>query len=220
MKLPSAHNALSPREHEILLLAADGQTDKEICRRLQISQSTISTYWGRLREKLGASSRSEAIAKALASAYQQSLDELRLSQLWLELFIEAADDYAIFATDLEGVIQTWNPGVLRLLGFRDEEFIGQSIDMLFTPADLAQDAPVKERLIAADTGRSIDDRWHLRRDRVRLWCAGSLFALRDSAGDLRWFAKILRDDTVHRQLIDELDSLRTRLEEFLTERSR
>ena len=45
MNLPSSRSPLSPREQEILLLAADWNSDKEICRRLDISQSTVERDW-------------------------------------------------------------------------------------------------------------------------------------------------------------------------------
>jgi PAS domain S-box-containing protein len=217
MRLPHSDLPLSPRESEILLLAADGNTDKQICQRLSISQSTISTYWTRLRDKLGASSRPEAIAKALARAYSQSIEELRQTQMWFDLFLEAADDYAIFATDPDGLILSWNPGVFRVLGFNKDEFVGQNIATLFTPPDLAQHAPEREREIARDNGRSIDNRWHTRKDGVRLWCAGSLFALKDDEGEVRWYAKVIRDDTESRQVHEEAEALRMRLEELLTQ---
>jgi len=53
---------LSDREGEILRLAADGATDKEICVRLRIAMPTVRTHWGRIRGKLGVLNRSHAVA--------------------------------------------------------------------------------------------------------------------------------------------------------------
>ena len=57
-----ALKALSPRERRILLLAAAGKTDKEIVRELETHASTIKTHWERIRAKLRASDRANAVA--------------------------------------------------------------------------------------------------------------------------------------------------------------
>ena len=48
-------------------------------------------------------------------------------------------------------------------------------------------------------GMPIDERWHVRKDGSRFWANGTMFALRDEAGTLRGFAKLLRDETERRQ---------------------
>lgn len=53
------------REAQILSLAAEGLTDRQISLDLDISLATVDTYWRRIRAKFGASSRTEAVAKAL-----------------------------------------------------------------------------------------------------------------------------------------------------------
>lgn len=53
---------LSNREREILALLADGLGNKQIAARLGISTNTVKTHLELLFEKLGASSRAEAVA--------------------------------------------------------------------------------------------------------------------------------------------------------------
>lgn len=55
---------ISPRETEVLDLLAEGAANKVIARALDISPNTVKTHVARLFEKLGASNRTEAIAKA------------------------------------------------------------------------------------------------------------------------------------------------------------
>jgi len=57
---------LTPRELEVLQLLAAGQANKEIARALGVSPNTVKTHLARLFEKLGASSRTEAIAQGRA----------------------------------------------------------------------------------------------------------------------------------------------------------
>jgi two-component system nitrate/nitrite response regulator NarL len=53
---------LSKREQEILALLADGLGNKQIAARLGISANTVKTHLELLFEKLGVSSRAEAVA--------------------------------------------------------------------------------------------------------------------------------------------------------------
>ena len=57
---------LTPREVEVLGLLAAGQANKEIARALGVSPNTVKTHLARLYEKLGATSRTAAIAQARA----------------------------------------------------------------------------------------------------------------------------------------------------------
>ncbi len=63
---------LSRREAEVIGLAGDGLTDKEICVRLDLSISTIRSYWIRIREKCGANNRFEAVAQCVGGARGRS----------------------------------------------------------------------------------------------------------------------------------------------------
>ena len=53
---------LTNREREILALLADGLANKQIAARLGISTNTVKTHLELLFEKLGASTRAEAVA--------------------------------------------------------------------------------------------------------------------------------------------------------------
>ena len=55
---------VTPRELSTLRLMADGKTNKEIANVLGISERTVKTHLGHLFEKLGATSRTEALKVA------------------------------------------------------------------------------------------------------------------------------------------------------------
>ena len=111
------------------------------------------------------------------------------------LLVENVRDYAIFVVDPDGLVRTWSDGAERLLGYREDEILGRSADVFFTPEDLAADAPRREIREAAEAGRGVVDRWHVRKDETRFWCSGVTTPLKDEAGRPRGFAKILRDRT-------------------------
>ena len=55
---------LTPRELATLRLLADGKANKEIANELGISERTVKTHLGHLFEKLGVTSRTEAVKVA------------------------------------------------------------------------------------------------------------------------------------------------------------
>jgi DNA-binding NarL/FixJ family response regulator len=69
--LDSKKFRLTPREHEILRLFADGLGTQAVSDRLQISTKTVSSHTQRLLPKLGVHSRTEAVALA----YREGLFE-------------------------------------------------------------------------------------------------------------------------------------------------
>lgn len=62
-----AVQSLSPQERRILHLCALGKSDKEIMRHLNVQRGTILTHWSRIRGKLGAADRTQAVARGIAS---------------------------------------------------------------------------------------------------------------------------------------------------------
>jgi DNA-binding NarL/FixJ family response regulator len=57
---PGASHPFSPRELEVLTLAAQGLTNKEIAYRLGVSDRTVQFHMNSVFNKTGASSRTEA----------------------------------------------------------------------------------------------------------------------------------------------------------------
>ncbi|MGI8624620.1 MAG: response regulator [Solirubrobacteraceae bacterium] len=57
--------ALTPREHEILVLTANEHSAPDIGKQLHLSQSTVKTHLKSLYEKLGVSDRAAAVAESM-----------------------------------------------------------------------------------------------------------------------------------------------------------
>jgi DNA-binding CsgD family transcriptional regulator len=57
---------ITPREHEILRLIAEGLSNREIGARVFISENTVKTHSSRLFDKLGVSRRVQAVQKGRA----------------------------------------------------------------------------------------------------------------------------------------------------------
>lgn len=183
---------LSEREREILNLASTGFIDKEIANRLNISLTTVRTYWDRLRVKLGASNRTHAIALAMPYLLEFERESRREAEDISSFIVRAMEDVAIFTCDVSGIVTSWNEGVGRLLGYEEEEWLGQSPNIIFTPADTLDSDPEEELLMAKQLGMSVSDRWHVRKDGTKFWGRNTVIPFRPSlqAGG---FAKIVQD---------------------------
>ncbi len=128
---------------------------------------------------------------------------------FLETLLASATDYAIITMDLAGVVTSWNEGAHRILGWAEAEIVGSSADVIFTEDDCRRSAPQAEMRIALAEGRSVDERWHRRRDNSQFWGSGELMPLRQPGGAVEGFIKILRDRTEQRRADDALREAQT-----------
>jgi DNA-binding NarL/FixJ family response regulator len=62
---PEPLAALSPREHEVFLLVAEGLTNQDIGKQLFISEKTVKNYVTKVRKKLGVGNRTQVALYAL-----------------------------------------------------------------------------------------------------------------------------------------------------------
>jgi len=123
-------------------------------------------------------------------------------------------EYAMFTLDPDGILQSWNAGVERLLGYSEEEWIGQPASIIFTPAEKAMEVCEAEMRKAQDSGSAADIRWHRRKDGTEFFANGFMNAIRDDAGALLGYVKIMSDETARKQLQDSLSESNAALEQF------
>lgn len=129
------------------------------------------------------------------TAEHRAAEALRGSEERLRLIVQNARDYAIFTTDTKGVVTDWREGAETVFGYSRDEMVDRRGDILFTPEDIAARQPIKEREQAAITGKAPNVRWHVRKDRSRVFIEGVSTALHDAEGHLTGFLKVGRDDT-------------------------
>lgn len=131
-----------------------------------------------------------------------------LRNRFLEMLLESATDYAIIGLDLDGLVMIWNKGACLLFGWNEEEMLGQPAAVFFTPEDRQAGIPHGEMQGAIDNGRASDERWHLKKDNRRFFASGEMMPLKDEAGTVKGFVKIVRDQTM-RRLAEERQVLMT-----------
>ena len=118
-------------------------------------------------------------------------------------------DYALFLLDPDGHIVSWFAGATRLYGFPASKAIDSHFSLLH-PADESNKGRANDelkRVIAR--GHLGAEGWHSRSDGSRFWANSVTLALRDDAGQLQGFARIVRDFSDRRELDEKLRRSRT-----------
>lgn len=122
--------------------------------------------------------------------------------------------YAMFMIDPDGMITSWNAGVEQLLGYSEEEWLGQHASRIFTPENLAVEMCEAEMRKARETGSATDIRWHRHKNGTEFFANGFMNAVRDTEGKLLGYAKIMSDETARKELQDSLTESNSALEQF------
>jgi PAS domain S-box-containing protein len=140
------------------------------------------------------------VARQIATLLDLRRDGQRYrdQKLLHDRILDSATDYAIIAMDQNGRVTRWNTGAERILGWREDEILGDPAHVIFTPEDRENGRPETEMTLALRDGRAPDERWHLRKSGERFWANGEMMPLRDERGTVQGFLKILRDRTQQR----------------------
>lgn len=123
----------------------------------------------------------------------------------LKTFLARTEDHAVICIDPAERIHAWLGAAEEIFGYRPQEAVGQPAALIFTADDRQKGIDKYELALARRHSRSEDDRWHLRKDGMRIWVTGSVDAITDDAGDLLGYVKVVRDKTDLRTRIEALE---------------
>jgi PAS domain S-box-containing protein len=130
---------------------------------------------------------------------------------WRQI-VDSAVGTAIITTDLEGRVTSWNEGASRMLGWTASDVLGETLERLFPPGEGAA-ALQQEMSDALAIGRGGgSEGWRIRRDGSKVWAVGEMSPVRDRAGTVIGFTKILRDRTKDREAQEAITEERRALE--------
>lgn len=116
----------------------------------------------------------------------------------LRLLLEGATRYAIFMVDPQGRVTTWNSGAERVLGWREDEILGQSCSKFYPPDDASQEKCAADLTRALGAGRFTDETWTIRKDGSEFLADVTITPLRRPDGEVRGFGKVIHDVTERR----------------------
>jgi two-component system, cell cycle sensor histidine kinase and response regulator CckA len=146
-------------------------------------------------------------------------EAVRKSEERFRLVIESLQDYAVFMMNPEGRISLWNAAAEQIRGWREEEVIGQSFEVLYPREEREKSDPWLAMKRASADARYEAEGWCLRKDGSRFWGNVVYTAIRDNDGTLIGFSSVTRDLTERKRAEEELRVLNSKLEERVVEQT-
>jgi hypothetical protein len=120
----------------------------------------------------------------------------------MRTLVRGIRDYAIFMLEPSGHIQTWNAGAHAIIGYTADEAIGRHFSIFYPREDVEAGKLERELEIARRDGQYEEEGVRVRKDGTRYWASVLITALRDDAGELVGYAKVVRDLT-ERRFVEE-----------------
>jgi PAS domain S-box-containing protein len=108
--------------------------------------------------------------------------------------IVESSENAIMSKNLEGVIQSWNPGAERIFGYTPAEAVGQPIDILIPPDLRDEEKAILEKLKAGGHIQHYETA-RITKSGKRIIVSLSISPIRDAAGRVVGVSKIAHDVT-------------------------
>ena len=120
-------------------------------------------------------------------------------------------DYALFLLDLDGQLVAWYAGAERIYQYTGDEAIGLNISSLYTSEDILDARPQEELKRSTAASHFGSEGWQVKKDGSRFWANVITLALKDESGELRGFAKAVRDFSERRERDEALRSKSARI---------
>ncbi len=136
-------------------------------------------------------------------------NQLRESEERFRTLVDSAKDYAIYALDKEGCVQTWNAGARRIKGYEADEIVGQHFSRFYLPEDVRAGKPARDLMLASENGQYEEEGWRVRKDGSRFWANVVIARLTDDRGQHVGFSKITRDLTERQRAEEQFSSFFT-----------
>ncbi|MES2980513.1 MAG: PAS domain-containing sensor histidine kinase [Pseudomonadota bacterium] len=127
-------------------------------------------------------------------------------QQLLDGFLKYNRDHALICLDCNGTVTAWLGAAEELLGYSSDDAVGHPLGKIFIPEDRRMGLDKHELEVARTDSRAEDDRWHLRKDGTRIWVTGTVSPIRNEAGTLLGFVKVMRDRTDLKAQIESLET--------------
>jgi len=107
--------------------------------------------------------------------------------------IEEIQDVAIILMDRKGNILSWNKGVEKIKGYKENEIIGQNFNIFYLPQDRQDRLPEKLLELAVKEGRAKHIGRRVRKDGTTFWGSIIITALHNKNGEVIGFTKLTQE---------------------------
>lgn len=159
--------------------------------------------------ELSALADQAAIALRNARLYEMEAAEVarvrdvsQIALLRLAAIVESSDD-AIVSKDLNGIINTWNQGAERILGFTAAEVIGQPVTILIPPDRRQEETEILERIRRGERIEHFET-VRRRKDGGLINVSLTVSPIRNEDGKVIGASKIARDITQSKEAQERL----------------
>lgn len=145
------------------------------------------------------------------------MTQINDQELYRQLVLGCSD--AIIFSDREGLIRLWNKGAEEMLGFSEQEALGQSLDIFIPENQRARHWEGYYRVMETGTTRYAKELLAapaLRKDGSRISTEFSMTIIRDAEGEVAGTVAVMRDVTARWQKEKTLRARLTELEKALT----
>jgi PAS domain S-box-containing protein len=113
--------------------------------------------------------------------------------------LDAITDYGIMKLDAAGNIVHWSAGACALMGYADNEILGQHVSVLYAEDDRADGAVDRDLVAAQESGRLDYEGWRLRPDGSRFRAGVVVTVIRDETGAIVGYGQVIRDLAAEQQ---------------------
>ncbi|HET7730108.1 MAG TPA: PAS domain S-box protein [Usitatibacter sp.] len=203
------HRLIPPEDHareEETLRAIRAGAEAPAAAERRLLRSDGAEIWVRTTTTVmrdsGGQARFLICAFADLSAQRQRERGLQQMNAFLEAIVQTSP-VAIYTTDVDGLITSWNPAAERIFGFRAEQALGQRAP--FVPPERKPEArALRERVLRGEVleGLELDRR---RADGTPIAINGSAAPLRDASGHVTGMLAVCVDVTGTKRAATELE---------------
>ncbi|MFL5765140.1 MAG: PAS domain-containing protein [Bacteroidia bacterium] len=118
----------------------------------------------------------------------------KLEELHRKMLTEI-QDFAIILLDRDGTVLSWNAGVQKINGYKENEVIGEHFRIFYLPDDRKSGLPEKllNQAIKGCRVRHVGKR--MRKDGTTFWGSIHITALHDESGEVIGFTKLTKELT-------------------------
>jgi PAS domain S-box-containing protein len=139
-------------------------------------------------------------------------ERLAASEAQYKAILETIQDFAVVTMDLDGNIESWNPGAKATYGYEPDEAIGRNFGFLLPPEDQRNHLPERRLNEVTQQGVSHAEGWCVRKDGARIFVIDAFRLMPNNPGESQRILKVSRDITVRHVTRMKLESTQQQLE--------
>jgi PAS domain S-box-containing protein len=147
---------------------------------------------------------------------ERAIQEVERARRRMAALVEGCED-AVISKDLEGLIESWNPGAERLYGYAAEEVLGKPITLLLPPEHPDEFPAIMARIARGERIEPYDT-VRVRQDGTRIHVSLSISPIKGADGAVVGASIIARDITERRRA-ERLRAVRLASTQILAEAS-